>query len=187
MAGLSLPGPKVSSTDALSHSFPPVAQADARALILGSMPGTASLQAAQYYAHPRNLFWPFMGECVGAAPGLPYPARLSRLTAAGIALWDVLACCERPGSLDSAIRDHTAQANDFAAFFRSHPCITAVIFNGAKAEHSYRRLVLPDLGHAGLHYRRLPSTSPANASQRASDKLVPWRQALTDAGIDVGG
>ena len=185
MTALAPPGPAVASIDGLSRSFAPVAQPDARVLILGSMPGTASLAAAKYYAHPRNLFWPFMGDCVGAAPGLPYPERLLRLSAAGIALWDVLASCERPGSLDSAIRDHTAHANDFVAFFSSHPCITALLFNGAKAEQSFRRLVLPGLAHAGLHYQRLPSTSPANASQGAADKLARWRQGLRDAGIAV--
>jgi hypoxanthine-DNA glycosylase len=90
----------------------------ARALILGSMPGAASLRAAQYYAHPRNQFWPIMGELVGADPALPYEQRLDRLTSAGIALWDVFARCEREGSLDAHIRDDTAVANDFAEFFR---------------------------------------------------------------------
>ena len=167
------------------HSFEPVADANARALVLGSMPGLKSLQAGQYYAHPQNRFWPFMGQLVGAGPDLPYPERCRRLARAGIALWDVLSCCERPGSLDSAIRDDTAAANDLAGFLSTHPGVRRILFNGAKAESSFTRLVLPGLGRPDLDYRRLPSTSPANASQRAADKLTAWREALLDAGIGL--
>ncbi|RNF85188.1 DNA-deoxyinosine glycosylase [Montanilutibacter psychrotolerans] len=169
------------------RGFAPHARADARVLILGSMPGARSLQAQRYYAHPQNRFWPFMGELVGAAPSLPYGERLLRLATAGIALWDVLASCERDGSLDSAIRDEGAQANDFVAFFDAHRRIRRVLFNGAKAESSFRRRVLPGLADAGrLTLVRLPSTSPANASQRGDAKLAAWRDALSDAGVDVG-
>ncbi|HEY0502423.1 MAG TPA: DNA-deoxyinosine glycosylase, partial [Lysobacter sp.] len=127
------------------------------------MPGAASLAAARYYAHPQNRFWPIMGELVGASPSLPYEERLARLRAAGIALWDVFERCEREGSLDSSIRDDTAQANDFAAFFRTHREVRTVLFNGAKAEAAYRRLAAP-LEAFGVRARRLPSTSPANAA-----------------------
>ena len=167
------------------HSFEPVADENARVLVLGSMPGLKSLQAGQYYAHPQNRFWPFMGQLVGAGPDLPYPERCRRLARAGIALWDVLSCCERPGSLDSAIRDDTAAANDLAGFLSTHPGVRRILFNGAKAESSFTRLVLPGLGRPDLDYRRLPSTSPANASQRAADKLTAWREALLDAGIGL--
>ena len=170
------------------QSFAPVAGPGTRALILGSMPGVRSLHAGQYYAHPQNRFWPFMGELIGAAPALPYLERCSRLTAAGLALWDVLASCERHGSLDSAIRDDTAQANDFGALFARHPTIAMVLFNGSKAEGSFRRFVLPVLVETGavaadLELRRLPSTSSANASQSAEYKLAAWREGLQAGGI----
>jgi hypoxanthine-DNA glycosylase len=172
----------------LLTGFPPVARPDARVLVLGSMPGAASLRAVQYYAHPQNRFWPIMGELVGALPALPYAARLRKLTASGIALWDVLAACEREGSLDSAIRDDTAEANDFAAFFTTHPAIGTVLFNGGKAEAAFRRFALPSLQSPlspRLDYRRLPSTSPANASQGAAYKLATWREALAAAGATL--
>lgn len=147
------------------------------------MPGVRSLEAGRYYAHPQNRFWPFMGELLGAGPELPYPHRCRRLVEAGVAVWDVLASCEREGSLDSAIRDETARPNDFAALFDAYPRIDMVLFNGGKAEASFRRLVRPSLARDGLIYRRLPSTSPANASQRVDAKLAAWRDALREAGV----
>lgn len=167
------------------QSFAPIESPDARVLILGSMPGAASLTAARYYAHPQNLFWPIMGRLVGAAPELDYQRRLQLLRSGGIALWDVLAQCEREGSLDSAIRDDTAVANDFAGFFTRHPHVRTVLFNGAKAENSFKRFVLKPLARPDLHLLRLPSTSPANASQRLEMKVSAWRDALRAAGVTV--
>ena len=162
------------------QSFAPISDAKARILILGSMPGKASLAAGQYYAHPQNLFWCILGEITGAAPSSPYAARFRALKSSGIALWDVLASCAREGSLDSAIDEASICANDFAAFYRAHPRITQVFFNGAKAEACYRRHVLPLLGQgpAPSHYQRLPSTSPANASMPRAHKLQVWKHAL---------
>lgn len=169
----------------LLKGFPPVSAKDARVLILGSMPGAASLQAHQYYAHPHNRFWPIMGELVGAAPALPYAQRLLLLKQSGIALWDVFDRCERDGSLDSAIRDDTAQANDFVAFFQGHRGVGTVLFNGAKAESGFRRLAGVDPVALGLRCIRLPSSSPANASIAPAVKLAAWREALEGAGIVV--
>jgi hypoxanthine-DNA glycosylase len=144
------------------------------------MPGKASLAAGQYYAHPQNLFWRILGEVTGAAPALHYAARARALKSCGIALWDVLESCAREGSLDSAIEDATISANDFAAFYRAHPRITHVFFNGAKAEACYRKHVLPALADAPAppSYHRLPSTSPANASMSRAHKQRVWMRAL---------
>ena len=162
------------------RSFPPIADARARILILGSMPGMASLAAGQYYAHAQNPFWRILGEVTGAPPSASYAARARALKASHIALWDVLASCTRAGSLDSAIDEASISANDFAAFYRAHPRIAQVFFNGAKAEASYRRYVLPALarGTGPPACRRLPSTSPANASMSRAHKLRVWKQAL---------
>jgi hypoxanthine-DNA glycosylase len=140
------------------------------------MPGAASLAAGQYYAHPRNLFWPIMGSLFGAGPDLPYAARVRRLKACGVAVWDVLASCIRPGSLDSDIDEGSIAVNDFAGFFAAHPCIEAVFFNGAKAEATYRRRVLANLPGPGsaLKAHRLPSTSPAHAALAFDAKLAAW-------------
>ena len=158
--------------------FPPVADARARCLILGSMPGAASLAAGAYYAHPRNAFWRIMGELVGAGPQLPYAERLLRLQEAGIALWDVLAACERPGSLDADIVPASVRSNDFRGFLAAHPQIERVCFNGTAAENLFRRHVLPALENAGLRLLRLPSTSPAHAARGYEEKLAAWRTAI---------
>jgi len=165
------------------QSFPPLANAGARLLILGSMPGTASLAAGQYYAHPQNLFWRILGEITGADPALPYAQRMHALKAHGIALWDVLAACSRVGSLDSAIDAASIRVNDFAAFYRKHARIEQVFFNGAKAEACYRKHVLPLLldGPASPNHQRLPSTSPANASMSRAERQRVWEQALRRA------
>lgn len=170
------------------RSFPPAAGPGAKALILGSMPGAASLAAGQYYAHPRNLFWPIMTELLGGGPGLPYRARLRLLRRAGVALWDVLGSCERQGSSDSNIRRGTIRPNPVAAFLRARPSIRSVLFNGAKAEECFRRYVLPSMP-AGreLRYARLPSTSPAYAAMARGRKLAAWRAALKAAGVRLAG
>ncbi|MDO8990481.1 MAG: DNA-deoxyinosine glycosylase [Sideroxyarcus sp.] len=156
--------------------FPPVADTDATMLILGSMPGQKSLDMHEYYAHPQNAFWKIMGELVGAHPHLPYEERLRKLTTAHLALWDVLASCERLTSLDSNIRKE--QPNDFAAFFDQHPQITHVFFNGAKAEQSFRKFVLGTQKLPPLDFARLPSTSPAHAGMRYAEKLLAWRTVI---------
>ncbi|MFO1076151.1 MAG: DNA-deoxyinosine glycosylase [Planctomycetota bacterium] len=177
-------GPRAVAMAAV-ESFPPIADARARLLIVGSMPGEASLAAGRYYAHPRNAFWPILGEVLGFDAAAPYGARTAALRAAGIALWDVLQRCERAGSLDSAIVAATAAANDFAGLLRRCPRIAAVLCNGATAHREFTRRVLPGLGPrgAGLAVIRLPSTSPAHAGMARVQKRTVWRAAIAAGGI----
>lgn len=160
-----------------SQGFPWVARADARVLVLGSMPGQASLAATAYYAHPRNVFWEIMGVLFGAGRELDYDTRLARLAGAGVALWDVAHRCRRPGSLDAAIVRDSVEPNDFAALFRACPQLHTVCFNGGTAQELYRRRVLPLDPAAGrpLAYHLLPSTSPAHAALDFAAKLARWR------------
>jgi len=159
--------------------FLPIADRRARVLILGSMPSEASLAAGEYYAFRHNQFWRIAGEICGVAPDAPYARRKAALKRRGIALWDVLHSCVRPGSLDSAIRDDTLRANDFAAFLAAHPRIRCVCFNGRKAESAWRRHVLPTLPATRmLEYTLLPSTSPAHAGMGYRSKLRAWRSAI---------
>ena len=155
------------------YSFPPVVSSNSKVLILGSMPGEVSLRAQQYYAHPRNAFWPIMGELFGAGPALPYQERLVVLDNAGIALWDSLRACTRLGSLDSAIRHE--EENDFVTLFASFPKLTRVFFNGVKSEAAFRRHVLPELIDPKHAFVRLPSTSPAHAGIPFDKKVERWR------------
>jgi hypoxanthine-DNA glycosylase len=132
----------------------------------------------QYYAHPHNAFWKLIGTIFDADGSLPYEGKVRILTRNRIALWDVLAAATRPGSLDASIVHASAKANDFEQFFRAHPRIRRVYFNGRKAEELYRRLVLPGLGpeFAGIRYECLPSTSPAHAGMELAEKLDVWRR-----------
>ena len=154
------------------ESFPPFAARNSKVLILGSMPGVVSLQTGEYYAHPRNAFWPIMGELFDAGPSLSFAKRKARLKSLGIAVWDSLQACVRPGSADASISDEVG--NDFVAFFADHPNITNVFFNGAKAEQAFRRHALPTLMDSRHVFTRLPSTSPAHAGLPFKAKVKAW-------------
>jgi double-stranded uracil-DNA glycosylase len=134
----------------ISRSFPPIAGSDASRLILGSMPGTASLQAREYYAHPRNAFWTIVESLLDIKRAAPYSERCGALATAGFAVWDVLKACRRSGSLDSAIEPDSIVANNFRRFLQRNP---------------------------GIERPRitLPSTSPANASFTLQEKIRAWR------------
>ncbi len=162
-----------------AQCFAPVARADARILILGSVPGQKSLQQQQYYAHPRNAFWPIMLTLLGSGNDLPYTQRLAILCTHKIALWDVIDNCQRPGSLDSAIAGTSVHSNDFQTFFTQQPRISAVFFNGAKARQLFDKRVMKDLQAPQLvHFQCLPSTSPANARLNLQQKLDSWKDIL---------
>lgn len=158
-------------------------------LVLGSLPGRRSLELRQYYGLPRNQFWRIMAQVLGFEAGAPYAQRLRALRRSRVALWDVCASAERSGSLDTAIRQASVRANDFAAFFRAHRHIRAICFNGRKAEQLYLRLVRPGLppGNAGMSLLLLPSTSPAHAGMDHAAKLRRWRVVarLADAAGEV--
>lgn len=162
------------------RSFAPIESRLARVLVLGSMPGAASLRAGRYYAYAHNAFWPIMGELFGAGPTLSYQKRILILRRAGVALWDVMASCVRVGSLDADIDEESIVANDFHTFFDAHPRVKRVFFNGAKAETCFHKYVRPHLCDHGLRFTRLPSTSPAHASLSLPQKLKVWR-AVADA------
>lgn len=164
-------------------SFPPVAGRDARVLVLGTMPGVASLAAREYYAHPRNAFWRILAERTGVSAGAPHARRCAGLRRARIALWDVARACRRAGSLDADIDPASVIPNDIAGLLARCPAIRAILFNGGPAERLFRRHVAPRLGprEAAIPTVRLPSTSPAHASRTIADKRHVWRAALDAA------
>jgi TDG/mug DNA glycosylase family protein len=159
------------------HSFPPTSAVRATRLILGSMPGKASLAAHQYYAHPRNQFWQIMHRVLDVPSDASYERRCQGLAEKRVALWDVVKRCTRTGSLDSDIVESSIVPNDFATYLRAHPGIGTIFFNGAKAETTYLRHVQPRLPDrlARIRTVRLPSTSPANASIPLAVKLERWK------------
>ena len=143
-------------------------------LIVGSMPSVKSLADSQYYAHPRNAFWPIMFDVFGVEPTLDYEAKKELIRNNGLALWDVAGICEREGSLDSNMRD--IQFNDFGSLFEACPGIHAVLCNGAAAHSLFMKS-----GFAGnRRIVRLPSTSPAYTLPYAK-KLAAWKEVLEEA------
>ena len=160
------------------YSFPPAVGPGCTVLVLGSLPGEASLQAVQYYAHPRNAFWGIMGRLCGFSPELPYEERLRLLNEAGIALWDVVGAGKRTGSLDAHIREE--RPNDIPALLRECPGIRAVFCNGGAA-YRYLKRYFPDL-FSGARFEsiaQLPSTSPAAAMWSFEEKLRAYEAALS--------
>ena len=150
----------------------PVIDADLRILVLGSFPGAASLAAGKYYAHPRNQFWPLISAVIGEdLASLPYETRLKRLLAHHVGLWDVLAGCEREGSLDSAIRKPAA--NDFERLRSLCPELETVGFNG-QASGKFA----PQFAVAGYRTVVLPSSSPAHMAMSFEQKLAVWRRLV---------
>ncbi len=165
------------------HSFEPIEDGNAQVLVLGSMPGQASLAAGQYYAHPQNAFWRIISVLLRCDPASAYPARVKALKSARIALWDVLQTCTREGSLDARIERDTQVANDFRTFFRKHKEITRVFFNGSKAQACFKRHVSEEINTGPIAYARLPSTSPAHASLSFERKLRAWRVIIGHAAL----
>lgn len=162
--------------DVISTGFAPIADCDARILILGSLPGQRSLEAQQYYAHERNAFWQIMAALYGVQGD--YAQRCQGLLSAGVAVWDVLRHSVRPGSLDADIHMKSARANDFRQFFARHPRVQLVGFNGRKAEMLFKKLALAKLDAVPGEFVSLPSTSPAYASLSFDKKLAIWRSML---------
>lgn len=159
-------------------SFAPIEGNMARILILGTMPGAASLKAGQYYAHPRNSFWKIIGAILDISPNASYEERVESLQRSDIALWDVLKNCIRPGSMDTDIDMNSVTPNDIGALLQRQPKIVTIGFNGHSAEMIFRKCVLPTLGDTNLRYIRLPSTSPAHAAMPLEEKVIAWRAAI---------
>jgi hypoxanthine-DNA glycosylase len=165
------------TADARLHGLPPAINRHTRLVVLGSFPGVASLQAQQYYGHPRNHFWPLLGAIWGLDLwAMPYPQRLAQAQARGLGLWDVYASCRREGSLDQAIE--APVLNDLASLRQRAPGLRLVAHNGGESARAMKAVAA-----LGLPVQRLPSSSPANASWSFDRKLAAWRSAFEQAGI----
>lgn len=155
----------------------PICAANTRLLVLGSFPSLASLAAGEYYAHPRNQFWPLLSELFGVdLRALPYAQRVEAVRARGLGIWDVYAACVRDGSLDAAIR--APEANDLAAFTSALPHLQGIAHNGGESARLLRltQVLAPQVW-------RLPSSSPANASWSFARKLQAWREVFLRCGL----
>ena len=161
------------------QGLPPVIGRGTKLVVLGSFPGVASLMACEYYAHPRNQFWPILSALWGLdLRALPYDRRLEEVRERGLGVWDVYAACRRQGSLDSAIQE--AEFNDLASLKRRAPGLRGVAHNGGESARG-----MAHTRQLGLPVWRLPSTSPANASWSFERKHAAWRAVFLEAGLDV--
>lgn len=152
------------------YSFLPIAKFDAKILILGTMPGKTSLDINEYYGYRHNVFWKIMFEIFEKPFSDDYNIKQNLLKDNNIALWDSLKYCTRPGSLDSNIKNE--ETNDFDSFFSNYPNIKDILFNGKASYNFFKKYI-------GLNkkynYKIMPSTSPANAGKKYTDKLNEWK------------
>ena len=160
------------------QSFALQSGAQPHTLVLGSIPGVASLQAVQYYAHPRNAFWPIMSAFYGFELDQPYQQRLHALLGRGVALWDVLQQCQRPGSLDSAIVTDSIVPNPIDDWLQQQPQVRRILLNGGKAMQVFAKHFAHLLANPDLRIAQLPSTSPAYAAMTLAEKQRRWHAQL---------
>jgi len=165
--------PTKSNSNHKKESFRPISNADAKILILGTMPGERSLTINQYYGHGGNQFWKIMFGCFGKTFSDDYETKKKLLIDNKIALWDVLQYCERQGSTDNTIGSELP--NDFNQFFKQHPFIRTVLFNGNNAAEYYQNYIGYD---STFRYEVLPSTSPANTWSTREEKMKKWKQVI---------
>jgi hypoxanthine-DNA glycosylase len=160
--------------------FPPIIGKKPEILVLGSMPGIKSLEQQQYYAHPRNAFWPIMSSLFDINLNLDYQQRCQMLCEHGVAVWDVLKSCQRQGSLDSAIQKDSIEINDFKQLLTDYPSIKTIYFNGSTAEQLFKKHVLKTLRNPQsiITMMKLPSTSPAHATMSLKQKTQVWHSQL---------
>ena len=159
-----------------AKGFPPIVGRKARVLVLGSLPSRQSILKQQYYAHPRNAFWPIIESLLDVDSSRPYRQRVAQLKAAGVAVWDVLDSSIRPGSMDADIIESSAVSNDIIGFLISHKQIRAILFNGQTAARMFDKRLgrrLAELGRV-IDLHTLPSTSPAYAALSLEQKIERW-------------
>jgi len=152
-----------------------------KVLVLGSIPGVASLDAVQYYAHPRNAFWRIMADYFNFDVEESYDLRISHIVEQGVALWDVLRQCERNGSLDSAIKNETIVPNELEAWLSHEPSVRAILLNGGKAAQVFKKHFPQLMQREDLNVVALPSTSPAYAAMHFDEKKHQWHQVLRES------
>ena len=157
------------------HGFKPIVGEHPRVLILGTMPSQKSLAQSQYYGHPQNRFWWIMSELFGFELSLDYAARVELVSSKGIAIWDVIASCHRPGSLDASIDESSLTPNPIPSLLSQFPSISLIAFNGQAAGKLFAKHICAELNVPTLV---LPSTSPAHASMKPEQKLMAWRAIL---------
>ena len=156
----------------VTHPIPPVFDAHARVLILGSFPSVRSRAVGFYYGHPQNRFWKMLARVLETPEPENTAEKKQFLLRHRIALWDVIGRCEITGSADASIRE--AMPNPIGTILAAAD-IRLIVCNGQTAFRLYTRLVEPVTGRPAVV---LPSTSPANAAYRLDRLVADWGARL---------
>ncbi|MEG2597467.1 MAG: DNA-deoxyinosine glycosylase [Oscillospiraceae bacterium] len=149
-------------------SFEPIYTPQSKILILGTYPSPLSFQNGFYYGNPRNRFWQLMAELTNEPLPQTNEEKIQFLLETNIALWDVLDSCDIVGAADSSIKNPVA--NDISSLL-SKTRISGVFLNGAKAAELYQKYGQPS---PQTPFRKLPSTSPANAAFQMERLRLEW-------------
>jgi len=165
----------VTRADQILQGLLPIVAAAPKLLILGSMPSVASLQKQQYYGHPRNAFWPMLAQLNNFSLHEDYALNVAEAMQRGIAVWDVIGECIRPGSLDSAIVKGSERINPIPQFLNAHPGIQRIGLNGGMAATLFKRHCMTYIPEEQCRIYTLPSTSPANAAINFAEKCRRWQ------------
>jgi len=151
------------------------------------MPSVASLEKQQYYGHPRNAFWPLIAKLLNFELSEDYASNVGQAKENGIAIWDVVGECVRPGSLDSAIVRGSERINPIPRWLREHTGVKRVALNGGTAAQLFKRHILPEVDAKNITVFTLPSTSPANARMNFRTKCEAWRPLFNDTPVSKPG
>jgi hypoxanthine-DNA glycosylase len=130
----------------------------------------------------KSKFWWIAGDCLGFRRGtgispfsgepykfavdlrhdniLPYEKQIETFIGKGFALWDIVASCERDGSLDADIQGE--KPNDIRGFCEKHPSIRRIVLaNGTSGCGFFRRHFGDWLDSGGV----VPCSHPATQTK----------------------
>jgi len=160
----------------MPSGFDPIINLQSKILILGTLPGTLSLERHEYYADPQNQFWDIVYSVYDLPVISNYIERCKFILNHGLALWDVLNFADREGALDSAIRNDVP--NDLPKLLNDYPNIKCLIFNGSKAEKLFKKY--NNKLYKTMNCARVSSSSPTPGKyvKALEEKRSEWKSAF---------
>lgn len=155
----------------------PIVGENPKILILGTFPGDKSLQMQEYYSNPTNCFWDTIANIYYSGQTFnSYADKISCIRNNNLALWDIIRCCDRIGSLDNKIDNPIL--NDLCQFLKLYPSITHIAFNGQEAANHFKNLCCNCKKFGNIKTCVLPSTSNTNTHSTKLEKIDEWKKLL---------